>query len=360
MENNQRKSSVELLRIIAILLIVLSHSAPYYGDRSLISYLDLDSPTTNLSEMVVIFFRSLGQVGNVIFIACSSWFLVDSKKVKIKKVLSLILDLSIISVVFLGVFIGINGKITEYYFNSSVFPLIYKDAYWFVVCYLLFYIVHPYLNKVIDSSSKKELLTLNIIFIVLYSIVNIMHSTSFYYTELIGFFEIYFLVAYMKKYLDDFSNNKRKNVMLFIISLLLLIMYIMVKDIKLISVNSRHGMLDGIKLFNPFIILTSISLFNIFRNINIKSKIINYNAKQSILIYLFTENIFMRELIRPQFFLKYYGNNIIILCIIEFVQLVIFGYFCSILYDITIRKITKKVSDKISNEISSKILESEE
>lgn len=352
MKAKQRKSSIELLRIIAILLIVLSHSNPYYADRSLISYINLDSPTTNINVLVVIIFRALGQVGNVIFIICSAWFLIDSKKVKINKVLAIFLDLTIISIIFLVVFVGINGKINEYYFNLSAFPMIYKNAYWFIVCYLLFYIVHPYLTKIVDNSNKNELLALCIILFVLYSIFNMIFNEAFYYTEFIGFIEIYFLVAYMKKYLDDFCNNTRKNVILFAVSHFLLIIYIMIRDILLIKANADSGMLDNIKIYNPFIILVAISLFNIFRNINIKGKMINYIAKLSIWVFLFTENIFIRELIRPQFFLKYYGNNIIILCMIEFVRLVIFGYFCSAFYDITISKITKKISEKASEKIT--------
>lgn len=80
-----RNSSIELLKILAIILIVVSHAAPLYGDNTAISYIDLTKATKDVSEFILIIIRTLGQVGNIIFVMCSAYFLYRFKKCKTEK-----------------------------------------------------------------------------------------------------------------------------------------------------------------------------------------------------------------------------------------------------------------------------------
>lgn len=79
-ENNKiRNSNIELLRIIAILFIILSH----LGIFATHNYLLINKTNYFISET----FTLLGEIGTNIFIIISSWFLIDSK-IKTKKVLT--------------------------------------------------------------------------------------------------------------------------------------------------------------------------------------------------------------------------------------------------------------------------------
>ena len=75
-----RVSNVELLKIIAIFLIIVSHIAQTSGLPQVL--FDANKATYNIQFLIIDFFLNLGKVGNVIFICCSSWFLCDSKKLK--------------------------------------------------------------------------------------------------------------------------------------------------------------------------------------------------------------------------------------------------------------------------------------
>ena len=51
-----------------------------------------------------------------------------------------------------------------------LFPVSF-NIYWFIQCYLLMYIIHPLLNKIIDNINQKSHLQYSIIFIILNVII---------------------------------------------------------------------------------------------------------------------------------------------------------------------------------------------
>lgn len=84
---NERNSSIELLKLIAVVMIVISHSMPNGGIGLYASGIDICSATTNVQLVIASFFNNLGQIGNAIFVICSAWFLLDNGKVNVKKVM---------------------------------------------------------------------------------------------------------------------------------------------------------------------------------------------------------------------------------------------------------------------------------
>lgn len=96
-----RFSGVELLKVIAIFLICISHAVQ--TSELFIDY----SPTFDPAIVVLKIFRYFGQVGNIIFIISSCYFLFLSKsKTKFEKAINLLLDSCFISIIL---FAGIYG-----------------------------------------------------------------------------------------------------------------------------------------------------------------------------------------------------------------------------------------------------------
>ena len=75
----ERKSGVELLKLFAILLIIISHitqtlqeANPYI---SISGYIwDFSFASMNIQGMALQFMRSFGVFGNLVFFICSAWF----------------------------------------------------------------------------------------------------------------------------------------------------------------------------------------------------------------------------------------------------------------------------------------------
>ena len=157
-----RNSSLELLKILALLLIAISHSAPIYGNKNSIAYIDLNIASNELTMFVLVFFKCLGQIGNVIFIVCSAFFLVDSKNTKKEKTINIIIDSFIISIFFLIATIVAGIDLSYKEIIKQFIPIILGNN-WFIGCYLLLYIFHPILNMIINNLEQRKLLRLNVI-----------------------------------------------------------------------------------------------------------------------------------------------------------------------------------------------------
>ena len=351
----ERNSSIELLKIVAIILIILSHSLPfYYIDTTHISFIDINIASLSSEKMLMVFIRFMGQIGNAIFIICTAYYLLESKKVKLKKIINMILDTTIIVLLFwlftsrIGITFKKDVKI------YSLFPTIYGEQVWFVECYLLLYLIHPLLNIIIRSLKKRELLLVNVTMILMYSVINMFYDKTFYWNELISFIELYFIVAYIKKYMKKYSNNlyfNMFNAFIFTFILYLWIIIINLIGIKIEYVNAK--MLYWLNISNPFIIMIALSLFNIFKNIQLKSHIINYISSLSLFVYIITDNLFVREYIKPLLFDYYFYNTDIWTSIsIVFALLFVYGFGLAILYSLTIKGITNHISIVLDKKIT--------
>lgn len=101
-QTGKRNSSVELLKCLAILLIIISHAQPKYGALEAPWRLSLTMATDNPQIFGMIIGDYFGQIGNAIFIICSAWFLIESNDIKVKKILHLLTDSWIVSIIAMG------------------------------------------------------------------------------------------------------------------------------------------------------------------------------------------------------------------------------------------------------------------
>ena len=97
-----RKSNFELLRIIAMILIIAHHFSLHGGFRVVQS-----KPLIN--RIWILWLQLGGKIGVNIFVLISGYFLVSSPAFKLKKVLKLWLQLFFYSIVIYAVFVGTGG-----------------------------------------------------------------------------------------------------------------------------------------------------------------------------------------------------------------------------------------------------------
>lgn len=351
-KTRERNSSIELLKILAIMLIVISHSVPYGNFNNYDGYIDLNNVSNNINILVLAIFRNLGNIGNCIFIICSSYFLLNSKSVNKKKILKLIVDSFIISVtIFLLVQIFGTYNISLEETIKSFFPTTF-NVNWFLTCYILFYMIHPFLNNIIEKLDKRKLLMVNIVLILLFSILNIIKSDLFYYNSLIGFIVIYFIMAYIKKYMNNFSANKKINIAcscLFLGGVILSIIIINFLGLRINILSNKLLIMNS--FVNPLIMFGSFTLFNIFRQKETNNKAINYLSGLSLLIYLVHGNQFIAGYLKGSYFntlyYKYGYDNIILYVIVLFMIYFIGSIVISIVYKCSIQVNIEKFVDRL-------------
>ena len=147
-KSNNRNSNLELLKLIAMFLVVVFHVTQTLGTNFdyFDGYINQDVATNNVQLVCLAFFRYFGTLGNDIFFICSAWFLsCSARKTKWDKVSDMISDtwflsvmlISVISVVFKSA-ISYVGGVTHTSVANSLFPITFNayNMLYHVLCNL--------------------------------------------------------------------------------------------------------------------------------------------------------------------------------------------------------------------------------
>lgn len=349
-KNKNRNSSIELLKIFAMFLIVLSHAVPFWWIADTANSINLDKVIENNQQFILLIFRYLGQVGNLIFIISSAYFLLDSKKVKIQKAMYMFVDVFAISMINVVIFVALKVNVKTDCLIEQFMPITLKNN-WFISTYILYYLIHPWLNKIIDELSKRKLLLIDLGIAIFY-IVNLVAELFVPISnDILGVILIYFIVAYFKKYLKSYSNSKMLNFFTLLVSSFMLILSIV--TINMLGTKEEYfaeKMLVMANIYNPLILLISISIFNIVNTTSFYIKGINNISSLTMLIYLIHDNMLIREYGKSAYWT--YMKNIFTYKEVAKISFItaIWVFLASIIiagiYKSTIEKIVKLVCDK--------------
>ena len=288
---SRRNSSIELLKVLAVLLIIFSSAAPYgatYAGKGGV-FIDLRLPTPTIQYAFFLACRWCGQIGDTLFITCSAWFLCESKSYRNEKILLIIIASWVFSMAGLLIaFPFVSPSIREIIY--SIFPITFKRN-WFVGCYILYYAIHPFINKAIEDISSSTLSHISLIITILYSVLS-QFNPLFYFNDLIAFITIHILVTYCKKYRNDGLNDSLKNKLV-----ILCFGFILVWIVGITLFGSKVSFLQqrGLQFchyYNPTIIIASLCIVSLYAKQVWYSSIINRLSSYSLLIYLSHSNYF--------------------------------------------------------------------
>ena len=354
-QKKSRLSGIELLKLIAMFMIVVSHSGPVYGNAYAESYVNLRVATRNIQNLLLVVFDYMGQIGNCIFLMCSACFLLEQQTVKWKKVVYFLGDCLFFSVCFLIVFLLAGYGLPRMIIIKQFFPTTFEYN-WFVGCYLLLYVMHPVLNLIIQNLSRKELLLTDLAGLVLYSVVQMVVRDSFHYNRLIGFILIYFLMAYSKKYLKNISSRKKWNLAVLVGSVVLLLGLILVTNVLGLYTDTFSDKMLHFSIFvNPLMILMAFSALNLFKEMKFQNNVINLLASVTLYIYVIHENYLFATYARPLYFAYIYQRftyrNValwaLVLAIVCYLASLVIGLF----YQATLRIPVHKVCDRLAERL---------
>ena len=350
--NKVRNSNIELFKIISIFLIIICHTVYSWGGIDLADMsIDLYSATTDVQTILLVFFRYFGIFGNAFFFICSAWFWVDSNDFRLEKEVFYVIEIWVVAVSILIICTLAKVQYGSAEMLRSLIPT-FSGANWYMTCYLIFYPLHVVLNRVIERMDKPALFRAAVILTFLYIICNFIHR-AFYSSEIIVWVAIYFVVAYTKKYLQDFCESVKANLILLLvctgghIALILLTNLFILKwsvfDIDLLYWN---------EICNPFMVFAAISVLNLARKIDFQSKLINKISSLTLLIYIIHEDIELRTYVRPvviNYFCRIFENGnvvliVLLIALLTFIAAVVVSY----LYTLTLQRIVIKISQYIS------------
>ena len=339
MENKLRNSNIEILRILCMLFIIGGHVIMNYKNDEL----------GTLEYYISNILRSFFIVAVNCYVIISGYF---SIKLNIKKLLKMSMQISFYSIVIYLIMVLINVHVVDVKRDLlMLFPIITK-RYWYITTYFVLCIISPVLNILIERLSKKQFKVMLIVgFIIFYClpticyVINAPTVTADSGYGIVNFICLYLLGRYIKLYFYDNKSWRFYSLAFIVVSLSLFLANHMLTVIFGFYFNSF------ISYDTIFVLLASFMLFMIFKNINIRSKLINILAKYSLVAYIIHMHPILTSYLFNNIFniSKYYGIEylmeillipIIIYtssCIIELVRILIFD------------KIENHIIDKIFN-----------
>jgi len=274
----QRFSGLELLRILAMFMIVLHHAFCFSNAL----YPDLT--TYKLSRILA----CGGKLGVNIFVLISAYFMID-KKFSSKRIIKLILNMFIVSWLILIIFLITgykNYSLIEIFI--SLFPILWEN-WWFLNTYLILMLISPGLNIIIKNLTQKQhkmICIISLILLIGFPYINFFVFNEFMnlsnYSNLLWFVELYFIAAYFKLY----------NVKCSITNLILLL-----------TIGALYQSLStaffktGIEVSHPNAlgnVILAIGMFLLFNKLKFKNKFINAFAGTMLGVYMIHEHTFFR------------------------------------------------------------------
>ena len=308
----ERKSGIELLRIVSMLFIVIFHvtqtltsSSPLYSSLPQ-AQLAMQDGSLAPQNLLLLLFQSFGNLGNVLFFICSAWFLCDSTSAKLNKIVKIVLDTWLISVLVLSAFLLCGVKLGLSTILACFLPTTTAQN-WYLTCYLLIYFFHPYLNKLLHSCTQAEQLKLTLALLTLYSLSTLLFPDLFFSSAIVSYTVIYIFVAYLKQYRRSaFESRKTTNRFLLFGSLGFYGLVLLTVAANWASGSALASPLRWYQAANPFLLLMALGIFNVFRRIPYQSSFVNRLAGLSLLVYLLHENVLFRTYVRPRIFVHLY------------------------------------------------------
>lgn len=262
---------MELLRIVAILLVMFGHfhlrihHLP--NSNAIIQY-----PLTSFLEVLTACVSTMG-VG--IFIAISGWFGIHFKLSGLAKYLFQVFFI-LWSIYILFVWFGL-AKLDSAGIKTS---LTLFEGYWFVAGYLGLYLISPILNVFIEHASKRDFQTVLIscyLFQIFYSWLTAWYDYYMAYSIFL-FAGIYLTTAYLRKYPIASLEKYALSLLTFTV---LIITIVAVLSMLYLGHAGRM-----IRDDNPLVIFACILLVMVFSKIRLQNRIINRLATSCFAVYL--------------------------------------------------------------------------
>lgn len=283
---SERQSNIELLRIIAALGVIALH----YNNSGIGGGFHFsESGSLNRQILIVTECLFIGAVD--LFMIISGYFQCKSMKAKSRKVIELLVQLTVFEVLLYAMKI-LCGQGT---FSWAGFVEIVIPTDYFIVLYCVSYLLSPYINLLISKLSLRQFRTLLIILFLLFSV----QSGLLRWVEDALGLSLPSASTYSQK-----GDQGGYTIVTF------LLCYMIGAGIRYGAIEIKRPLYSGL-LFagafymvwlrhdwnysNPFVVLQAAAAFMLFKSLPIKnSPVINSLAKASLTVYLLHQTLLRR------------------------------------------------------------------
>ncbi len=280
----QRESGIELFRIISMLLIVAHHYVVNSGVLVV-----ANSNPTSFNSIFLYLFGGFGKTGINCFVLITGYFMCKSN-ISTKKFVKLLFEIEFYRVIIYAIFL-ITGYTTISLTGivKAVLPIT-SVAQNFTGCYLLFFLLIPFLNILIKNLNEKQHAILILLLLLIYSIIGSIPKFMVVMNYVSWFVVLYFISSFIRLYPKKIFDSKKCWGLVALISFVISATSIVVLN----YLGNKNG--SDVKFFFVFdnnkilALITAFSAFMFFKNLKFKSKIINCVASTTFGVLLIHAN----------------------------------------------------------------------
>ena len=286
-----RNSSIELLRIISMVMIMFHHFA-YHGNFEW-NYNEITIP-----HLWYNFILMGGKVGVNIFVLISGFFLIENTErlFQPKKLLKFWGQVVFYSITtyFLSIVLQINNFDIKQIIKIC-FPITYP-GWWFASTYFMLYLIHPFLNTLLHDLNKNVYQYLILLLVLCWSIIPTLTTQLFESNSLLWFITLYVIAGYAKIY--GFNERLKSKHYFFLFLIVLVCSYLISVSFLVLGTKRNELAVHAIDFFGMErfpILLMALFLFMTFAKLKIKyNKWINVIASATFGVYLIHDSSYIR------------------------------------------------------------------
>lgn len=297
----KRDASLEILRILGLLMIIGLH---YLGKGNALVPVQ---EVTTANGYIAWILEAFCMASSNIYILLCGYFMVGSK-FKTSKVIHLLMQIWFYSVGITLIFMML-GKLPAdqyniYYAIQYALPVLTRH-YWFPTMYMILYLLSPFLNKLIETISKKQYQALIVTVFLLFSgwksFLPFTQPVDDGGMGVVGFVCLYMYAGYVRKYHSEKEEKNARYMIGYVVCMLLIVL----SAVSMSFIYNTTGKLSKfIMLFYDYnsvlVIIGSLSLFIFCKNFIVNSeKVSNFIVKTASCafgVYLIHEHALVRYL----------------------------------------------------------------
>lgn len=292
-----RQSNFELLRIVAMLMIVAHHMVCFASPG-------LDSLPLNAKWLYFFAIESGGKVGVNVFLIISVWFMagraptVKTALRQIVKTEAVVLFYSITLYILTRHVLRLDG-LPDLFVWRSVAPTVTR-MWWYITCYALVVLVSPFLVKGLRSLGQGMHRQLVIAQLVTVSIVPMFPLVDLYVNEYVTFLSIVVMVTYVRWYPPTLLERPALPWLMLAAGLVASVLLgtgvrlLAERGIPFMTADPMHWAWAPCA---PFVLGEAFGLFLVFKRLRLTSRAVNFVARSTLGVYLIHEHPGIRILL---------------------------------------------------------------
>lgn len=262
-----RSSNLELFRIITMILIVAHH---YVVNSDLFAAL-LESNRHSVTNIFLVAFGAWGKMGINCFVLITGYFMCKSK-ITGKKYFKLLFEVMFYKIVIWTIFVAAGLESISLTSLLNTFLPTTSVASGFTDCFLIFYLLIPFVNILIENLDRKKHLYLTATLVFAYTIMGAIPWFTVSFNYISWFFVLYLIAAFIRKYPTLCFDNTKLWGLLTLASVLIslasvVVIYMYGNKIKIISADDPYYLLSD--SHRPMALITAVSAFMFFKNLKL-------------------------------------------------------------------------------------------